>query len=101
MNAIFFVIPSVIIDESLLMTSFIQALMRPGRIDRIIYVPLPDAATRREIFKLQFCKMPISDEINLDELVQQTEKYSGAEVNTFLEEKCGILQSLQFIYLIS
>ncbi|XP_048365751.1 ATPase family protein 2 homolog isoform X2 [Sphaerodactylus townsendi] len=63
-----------------------KALMRPGRIDRIIYVPLPDAATRREIFKLQFCKMPISEEIQLDELVQQTEKYSGAEITAICRE---------------
>nr|XP_056711011.1 ribosome biogenesis protein SPATA5 [Euleptes europaea] len=63
-----------------------KALMRPGRIDRIIYVPLPDAATRREIFKLHFCKMPISDEIQLDELVQQTEKYSGAEITAVCRE---------------
>ncbi|XP_060634949.2 ATPase family gene 2 protein homolog A [Anolis sagrei] len=57
-----------------------KALMRPGRIDRIIYVPLPDAATRREILKIQFHTMPISDEVCLDELVQRTQKYSGAEI---------------------
>lgn len=61
-----------------------QALMRPGRIDRIIYVPLPDAATRQEIFKLQFCTMPVSDEVDLNELVQRTQKYSGAEVKKIL-----------------
>lgn len=60
-----------------------QALMRPGRIDRIIYVPLPDAATRREIFKIQFSTMPISEEVHLDELVEQTQKYSGAEVKLY------------------
>ncbi|XP_062477640.1 ATPase family gene 2 protein homolog A isoform X4 [Pezoporus occidentalis] len=58
---------------------FIQALLRPGRIDRIIYVPLPDAATRKEIFKLHFQSMPVSDEVCLAELVQHTQKYSGAE----------------------
>lgn len=46
-----------------------KALMRPGRIDRIIYVPLPDVATRREIFKLQFNSMPVSNEVDLDELI--------------------------------
>ncbi|NXU11669.1 SPAT5 protein, partial [Pardalotus punctatus] len=56
-----------------------KALLRPGRIDRIIYVPLPDAATRREIFKLHFQSMPVSDEVCLAELVKHTEKYSGAE----------------------
>ncbi|XP_058405995.1 ATPase family gene 2 protein homolog A isoform X2 [Diceros bicornis minor] len=57
-----------------------KALMRPGRIDRIIYVPLPDAATRREIFNLQFHAMPISNEVDLDELILQTDSYSGAEI---------------------
>ncbi|XP_068797721.1 ATPase family gene 2 protein homolog A isoform X2 [Struthio camelus] len=57
-----------------------KALLRPGRIDRIIYVPLPDAATRAEIFKLHFQSMPVSNEICLTELVQNTQKYSGAEI---------------------
>uniref|UniRef100_A0A8C8SX37 ATPase family gene 2 protein homolog A n=1 Tax=Pelusios castaneus TaxID=367368 RepID=A0A8C8SX37_9SAUR len=63
-----------------------KALMRPGRIDRIIYVPLPDADTRREIFKLQFRSMPISDEICLEELILKTEKYSGAEITAVCRE---------------
>ncbi|XP_078067366.1 ATPase family gene 2 protein homolog A isoform X2 [Mustelus asterias] len=63
-----------------------KALMRPGRIDRIIYVPLPDAATRAEIFKLQFRSMPISDDVNLDYLVARTEKYSGAEITALCRE---------------
>uniref|UniRef100_A0A8D2JDB7 Spermatogenesis associated 5 n=1 Tax=Varanus komodoensis TaxID=61221 RepID=A0A8D2JDB7_VARKO len=63
-----------------------KALMRPGRLDRIIYVPLPDVATRREIFKIQFRTMPVSDEVHLDELVQRTEKYSGAEITAVCRE---------------
>ncbi|XP_076996211.1 ATPase family gene 2 protein homolog A isoform X3 [Tamandua tetradactyla] len=56
-----------------------KALMRPGRIDRIIYVPLPDAATRKEIFNLQFRSMPVSNDVELDQLILQTDTYSGAE----------------------
>ncbi|XP_030306306.1 ATPase family protein 2 homolog [Calypte anna] len=63
-----------------------KALLRPGRIDRIIYVPLPDAATRGEIFKLHFQSMPISDEVCLAELVQRTQKYSGAEITAVCRE---------------
>ncbi|XP_005994768.1 ATPase family gene 2 protein homolog A isoform X2 [Latimeria chalumnae] len=63
-----------------------KALMRPGRLDRIIYVPLPDAATRREIFRLQFRSMPISDDVCLDELVERSKKYSGAEVTALCGE---------------
>lgn len=36
-----------------------NALLRPGRLDRIIYVPLPDENTRREILKLKLSKMPV------------------------------------------
>ncbi|XP_057561700.1 ribosome biogenesis protein SPATA5 isoform X2 [Hippopotamus amphibius kiboko] len=63
-----------------------KALMRPGRIDRIIYVPLPDAATRREIFNLQFHAMPISNEVDLNELILQTDTYSGAEIIAMCRE---------------
>uniref|UniRef100_UPI00398EE5EF ATPase family gene 2 protein homolog A isoform X2 n=1 Tax=Pristiophorus japonicus TaxID=55135 RepID=UPI00398EE5EF len=63
-----------------------KALMRPGRIDRIIYVPLPDTATRAEIFKLQFRSMPINDDVSLDYLVAGTEKYSGAEIIALCRE---------------
>ncbi|XP_055481872.1 ribosome biogenesis protein SPATA5 isoform X1 [Psammomys obesus] len=63
-----------------------KALMRPGRIDRIIYVPLPDAATRREILNLQFHSMPISNDVDLDELVLQTDTYSGAEIIAICKE---------------
>ncbi|XP_077790144.1 ATPase family gene 2 protein homolog A isoform X3 [Podarcis muralis] len=63
-----------------------KALMRPGRIDRIIYVPLPDAATRKEIFKIQFSAMPVSEEVHMDELVHQTQKYSGAEITAVCRE---------------
>uniref|UniRef100_A0A8C2Y2C0 vesicle-fusing ATPase n=1 Tax=Capra hircus TaxID=9925 RepID=A0A8C2Y2C0_CAPHI len=66
-----------------------KALMRPGRIDRIIYVPLPDAATRREILNLQFHSMPINNEVDLNELILQTDTYSGAEVRQLPSKYLG------------
>ncbi|XP_053831231.1 LOW QUALITY PROTEIN: ribosome biogenesis protein SPATA5 [Vidua macroura] len=63
-----------------------KALLRPGRIDRIIYVPLPDAAARKEIFRLLFQSMPVSDEVCLAELVERTQKYSGAEITAVCRE---------------
>lgn len=55
-------------------------MLRPGRIDSAIYVPLPDAATRREILRLRLRNMPVADDVDLQELVSRTEAYSGAEV---------------------
>ena len=57
-----------------------KALLRPGRLDRIVYVPLPDEDTRREILQLKFRSMPIDREIPMDWLVSRTRGYSGAEV---------------------
>ncbi|XP_061643708.1 ATPase family gene 2 protein homolog A isoform X1 [Phyllopteryx taeniolatus] len=63
-----------------------KALMRPGRLDRIVYVPLPDAPTRREIFRLQFVNVPVAQNVCLDDLVTCTEKYSGAEITAVCRE---------------
>lgn len=68
-------------DSSICFVSNLQALMRPGRLDRIIFVPLPDPQTRREIFSLQFRHMPVDQDVSLDHLVTRTHKYSGAEVS--------------------
>ncbi len=44
------------------------ALMRPGRLDRILYVSPPDHASRVEIFRLNFAKMAVADDVDKDEL---------------------------------
>lgn len=63
-----------------------KALMRPGRLDRIVYVRLPDAETREEIFKIKLTKIPISDNVNVDELIRRTDGYSGAEIEAVCKE---------------
>ena len=60
--------------------------MRPGRLDRIVYVSLPDEATRREIFELKFRQIPVDTDINVDCLVEKTNKYSGAEIAALCNE---------------
>ena len=57
----------------------LQALLRPGRLDRIVYVPLPDIQTRQQIFSIHMKKSPTVD-VDINELVRGTEGYSGAEV---------------------
>ena len=43
-------------------------------------MPLPDAQTRRDIFSIQFRKMPVAEDVDIEDLVSSTERYSGAEV---------------------
>jgi len=49
-----------------------KAMIRPGRFDRLIYIPPPDAEAKKEIFKINFTKMSINSDVNIDELVNLT-----------------------------
>ncbi|CAG8644364.1 12524_t:CDS:10 [Rhizophagus irregularis] len=63
-----------------------SALLRPGRIDRILYVSPPDLQSRREIFKIQLKKMSHAKGVNLEELATKTDGYSGAEIVAICQE---------------
>ena len=63
-----------------------KALMRPGRLDRIVYVQLPDAETRREIFKIKLSKIPIGKDVDIEILVSKTDGHSGAEIEAICKE---------------
>ena len=63
-----------------------KALMRPGRLDRIVYVKLPDDETRTEIFKIKLAKIPIGDDVHIKTLVSKTAGYSGAEIEAICKE---------------
>ena len=60
--------------------------MRPGRFDRLVYVPLPDEQTRSEIFQIRFRHSPIEPNIQIEDLVRLTKKYSGAEISAVCDE---------------
>lgn len=67
-----------------------SALMRPGRLDRLIYVNPPDLDARRQILLIQFSKMAIDESVDLDKLALQTEGFSGAEIVNICQE-AGLL----------
>ncbi|MEM4555075.1 MAG: AAA family ATPase, partial [Candidatus Anstonellaceae archaeon] len=62
------------------------ALMRPGRFDKIIYMPLPDFEARKAIFKVHLKKLPLEPEIDFDKLALMTERYSGADIKNICTE---------------
>jgi len=61
------------------------ALLRPGRFDRLIYVPAPDYKTRGDILKIHMSAMPVK-KINTEEMVKNTEGYSGADLEALVRE---------------
>ncbi|MCX8197409.1 MAG: AAA family ATPase [Candidatus Micrarchaeota archaeon] len=62
------------------------ALMRPGRFDKIIYMPLPDFEARKAIFKVHLKKLPVAPDIDFDKLASMTERYSGADIKNICTE---------------
>merc|ERR1719276_326765 len=57
-----------------------SALMRPGRLDQLIYIPLPDEPSRLSIFKANLRKSPVSAEVDMDTLARYTQGFSGADI---------------------
>ncbi len=56
------------------------ALLRPGRFDRLLYVPPPDKDSRLQIIKIHTKKKPLAENISMDQLASETEGYTGADI---------------------
>ncbi len=63
-----------------------EALLRPGRFDRIIEIPLPDFEARREIFKIHTHRMSLEPEIDFDSLASRVEGATGADIKAISTE---------------
>jgi len=62
------------------------ALLRPGRFDRQVYVPLPDIRGREQILKVHMRKVPISDDVKTSILARGTPGFSGADLANLVNE---------------
>jgi transitional endoplasmic reticulum ATPase len=56
------------------------ALLRPGRFDRLLYVPPPDEKSRIQILQIHTKKKPLAEDVKLEELAKQMEGYTGADI---------------------
>lgn len=57
-----------------------NAITRPGRLDQLIYIPLPDLKSRLNIFRANLRKSPVAENVNLTALAMATEGFSGADI---------------------
>jgi transitional endoplasmic reticulum ATPase len=62
------------------------AMLRPGRFDRLIYVPPPDEESRLEILKIYTKEMPLADEVDVPALAREAKGYSGADLAALCRE---------------
>lgn len=62
------------------------AVLRPGRFDRLIYVPEPDEKSKAQIFKIYTKNMPLAKDIDLTQLAASAKNFSGADIDAFCRE---------------
>ena len=67
------------------------ALLRPGRFDKIIYIPNPDKVTRERILQIHAKGRPISNDIDLNKIVEMTEGFSGADVSSVVNTAVSLI----------
>lgn len=63
-----------------------DALLRPGRFDRIVHVDIPDSEGRREILSLHMAQKPLAEDVDLDALSRETYGFSGAHLESLANE---------------
>jgi transitional endoplasmic reticulum ATPase len=66
------------------------ALLRPGRFDELVYVPVPDMAGRRHILGIHVKSMPLAPDVDLDVLAERTARFTGADLED-LTRRAGLL----------
>ncbi len=62
------------------------ALLRPGRLDRLVYVAPPDDKSRHEIFKIHLTDKPLGSDVDLEKLSEDTEGFTGADIASVCNE---------------
>ena len=67
-----------------------SAILRPGRLDQLIYIPLPDEASRLQIFKANLRKTPVASDVDLGFLAKSTVGFSGADLTEICQRACKL-----------
>ena len=67
-----------------------NAVLRPGRFDERIYIPLPDFEARRQILALHLKGKPLAKDVSFDQLAEMLEGYSGADIRRICEKASDI-----------
>ena len=72
------------------------AVLRPGRFDEKVYIPLPDLAARRKMLDIYLSRRPLADGIDLDALAGRLEGYSGADIK-YLCDRAAVIPFLRSV----
>lgn len=75
-----------------------SALMRPGRLDQLVYIPLPDVNSRRSILRAKLRNAPVAEDVDLDLIAKVTEGFSGADLSEICQRaaKLAIRECIEY-----
>jgi transitional endoplasmic reticulum ATPase len=72
------------------------AVLRPGRFDEKIYIPLPDLLARRKLLEIYLGKRPLASDVNLEDLANRLDGFSGADIK-YLCDRAATIPFLQSV----
>jgi len=67
-----------------------SAVMRPGRLDQLVYLPLPDFESRASIMRAATRKSPLAKDVDIDHYAELTEGFSGADITEVCQRACKL-----------
>jgi len=75
-----------------------SALMRPGRLDQLVYIPLPDQKSRISIFRAKLRRTPLGEDVQIEEMATQLDGFSGADISEICQRaaKFAIREDIEF-----
>ncbi|MDD1765783.1 MAG: CDC48 family AAA ATPase [Methanomassiliicoccales archaeon] len=71
------------------------ALMRPGRFDRLVHIPMPDLEGRKRILEIHLKNKPLAKDVDVADLAKRTDGYSGADLSALVNE--GIMLAIRAV----
>lgn len=73
-----------------------SAVLRPGRFDAKVYIPLPDLKARRKMLELYLGKRPVAEDVDLDALAERLDGYSGADIK-YMCDRAAVIPFMQAV----
>ena len=67
------------------------SIIRPGRIDKLLYIPLPDKKARQEILSIHSKDIPLASEVNLEKVSELVDGFSGADIGAIINTAMSIV----------
>ena len=67
------------------------ALLRPGRFDKLLFVPMPDRASRKKILEIHATGKPLAKDVNLGKIADQTDGFTGADMASIVNTAVSVV----------